>query len=266
MGTVVDTILTAAVNPGAGAVATVVASGDSLAVKMGNQSRNIFLEGLIRQGATAGFIQVVSPALHDNVNGIKVKPNESPSIYTLPAESDQVLTPGDNLVVKLAGGAAETDLGLLQLYYEDLPNQGARLHRYSEISGLIKYIKPQQVNVVSSAVIGGWSDTAINATEDVLHPAKDYAVLGYVTDTNLAFVGIKGGETANLRIGGPGTTNELVTSHYFVNMDAKNGRPWVPVFNSGARGSTFVSVAASTASVAAVVTLILAELSSNLPN
>jgi len=266
MGSVIDTVLFAAVNPGAGAVATVAASNDSLAIKMGNSARNIYLEGLIRQGTTAGFIQLLSPALHDNVNGIKITPNESPSIFSLPAESDQLLLPGDVITPRLSGGAAETDIGLMQLYYEDLPGQSARLHTWPEISGMIKYIKPQLVACTSSATIGAWVDTAVNTTEDVLHPNRDYAVLGYVTNVNLGFVGIKSGETANLRVGGPGTTSELVTSHYFVDMSVKNGRPWIPVFNSGARGSTFVSVCASTASVAASVTLLLAELNSNLTN
>lgn len=266
MGIAIDTILTAAVNPGAGAVATVAASGDSLQIRNANSARKIYLEGLIRQGGTPGFISVVSPMMHDNVNGIRLTPNESPSIYSLPAEANQLLLPGDNLTVNLSGGAAETDIGILQVYYEDLPSSSARLHRFSDISGIIKSMKPQRVAVTSPATIGQWSDTAITATEDVLHPNTDYAVLGFVTNTNLGFIGIKGGETGNLRIGGPGTTTELVTSNYFVNMDDKNGRPWIPVFNSAARGSTFVSVAASTASVAAVVTLILAELSTNLSN
>lgn len=266
MGTVVDTILTAAVNPGAGAVATVAASGDSLAVRLGNPARNIYLEGLIRAGTTKGFMAVVSPALHDNVNGIQVNPNESPSIESLPAEPDQKLVPGDNLVVKLSGGAAETDIGLLQLYYEDLPNQGARLHRYSDISGLIKSIKPQKVAVTTNATIGAWQDTVMTVTEDVLHPNTDYAVLGFATDTNLGFIGIKSGETANLRIGGPGTTSEWFTSNYFIRQDERNGRPWIPVINSAARGSTFVSTCNNAASTAAVITLLLAELSSNLSN
>lgn len=266
MGAIIDTILTSAVNPGAGAVATVAPSGDSLAVKLGNPSRSVYLEGMIRQGGTAGFMSLVSAALHDNVNGIRITPNESPSIFSLPAEIDQKLVPGDNLTVNLSGGAAETDIGLLQLYYEDLPNQGARLHNFPDFGGLIKSIKPQRVAVTSSATIGQWSDTSLTATEDVLHPNTDYAVLGFITNTNLGFIGIKSGETGNYRIGGPGTTNEAFTTNYYLNMAQKNGRPWIPIFNSAARASTFVSVANSAASTAAVVTLILAELSSNLPN
>lgn len=267
MGIAIDTILTAAVNPGAaGAVANVANSGDTLQIRNANSARKIYLEGLIRQGAAAGFVQVTSPALHDNVFGIRIKPSESPSIYSLPAEADQVLQPMDTLAVSISGGAAETDLALLQVYYEDLPGISARLHRYSEIAGMIGQIKPLRVAVVSSAVAGGWSDTVITTTEDTLQANHDYAVLGYMTDTNLGFVGLKGAETGNLRIGGPGTTNELVSTDFFVNMDVKNGRPWVPVINSANKGGLFVSVCNSAPSQAAIVTLLLAELTSNLNN
>lgn len=267
MGTAIDTILAAVVNPGAGgAVAGVANSGDTLQVRNANSARAVYLEGLIRAGATAGDIKITSPALHDNVFGIRVKPNETPSIFTLPAELDQTLVPMDTLVMTIGGGAAETDLGVLQVYYEDLPGISARLHRFGELTGLFGNVKPVRVAVVSSAVIGAWSDTVITTTEDALQANHDYAVLGYVTDTNLAAVGIKGAETGNLRICGPGTTSELVTSNYFVNMDTKNGRPWVPVINSANKGGIFVSVCAPAASVAAVVTLILVELKQNLNN
>lgn len=267
MGMAIDTILASAVNPGAGpTAATTAPSGDSLVVRNSNPARKAYLENVIRMGGTAGFIGVRSPMLHDNVRGIRITPAESPSIYSLPDEVDQVLQPQDALIVELSGGAAETDLGLLQVYYEDLPGIAARLHRWSDIQNNAKSVKPITVAVTSSATVGAWTDTVITTTENLLHANTDYAVVGYVSNTALGAIGIKGAETGNLRICGPGSTSEFATTDYFALMDARNGRPWVPVFNSANAGGVFVSVCAATASVAATVELICIELAQNLTN
>lgn len=259
----VDTILCAAVNPGAGpTLATTAASADSLQVRAGNTARKVFLECIGRMGGTAGFFGVRSPSLHDNTRGIRVPVAESPSVYTLPSEVDQVLQPMDLLIAELSGGAAETDIGWLSIYYEDLGGISARLKDWSAVSGLIKNVKPLTVAVTSSATIGAWTDTLITATEDLLVANTDYAVLGYIGTSAFGVVGIKGTETGNLRIGGPGSTSELATSDYFIRMNRDSGRPWIPVFNSANKGSTSVSVCAATASVAGSVTLILGQLSS----
>lgn len=263
--TAIDTILVAAVNPGAGpTAATAAASGDTLQVRAANSARKTYLEGLIRMGTAAGFFGVRSASLHDNTTGIRIKAAESPSLFSIPAEVDQVLQPGDTLVAEISGGAAETDIGLVQVYYEDLPGINARLHTWAELSGNVKNIKPVRVACTTSATIGAWSDTLITTTEDLLVAGNDYAVVGYLADSAYGAIGIKGAETGNLRICGPGSTSELATSNYFARMARDNGRPWVPVINASNKGGLFVSTCAATASVAGSVTLILAQLNSNI--
>lgn len=267
MGIAIDTVLSSAVNPGAGPAAfTVAPSGDSLQVRPFNTARNAYLENIIRAAGTAGFSRVRSAMLHDNTFGIQITPQESPSVYSIPAEADQMLRSGDNLVIEGSGGAAETDLTLLSIYYEDLPGITGRFHTAAEVAGNTKFIKPHRVACVSSAVIGAWTDTPLATTENLLHTGSDYAVLGYMSNAALAAIGIKGAETGNLRVCGPGSTSELVTTDFFLEMNRRNGRPWVPVFNAQSIGNLSVSVAANTASVAATVTLILAELTNPLSN
>lgn len=261
----IDTILCNAVNPGAaGAVASVAASGDSLQVRLGDPQRKVYLEAMGRMGAAAGFFGVRSPALHDFTKGLRIRPPESPSTYTIPPLADQLLTPGDTLLAEIGGGAAETDIAWLSVYYESLGAIGARLHRWSELSGNVKNIKTIEVAVVSNAVIGAWADTLITATEDLLAANWDYAIMGYSTTVPFGCVGVRGLETGNLRICGPGSSQEVVTSEFFLDMDQKNGRPWVPVINSGNKGGIQVSVAANTASVAGTVSLYVAQLNSNI--
>lgn len=266
MGLAFDTVLANAVNPGAGGgTATVTASGDSLSVRNFPNANAAYLEGLTRMGTTAGFAQVRSPLLHDNVQGIRITPGESPSYFSIPADTQQMLQPQDTLIVTIGGGSGETDVAILYIYYSNLPGASARLVMPSDIAGNQKYFKPIQVAVTSSATIGAWVDTVITTTEDLTHANKDYAVLGYTSNTALAVIGIKGIDTGNLRASGPGnSTNEFPTTRYFEWLSEFTGRPHIPVWNSANKNGTYVSVAAATASVAATVELMCVELVNNL--
>lgn len=261
----IEIILTAATNPSAGPTAFVPASGDSLSVRSFAQTDSAFLQNIIRQGTTAGFAQVRSPLLHDNVRGIRVTPGESPSVFSLPGVAMQRLRPQDTLIVEGSGGAAEVDLIALTNYYNNLPGGQARLFGWGDIQPLIKNIKPLSVAVTTGATAGTWNDTVITTTEDLLHANTDYAVLGYMASTAVGVVAVKGIDTGNLRAGGPGSTSELPTTNYFQYMSQNTGNPWIPVINSANKNGTFVSTTAATASVATTIELILAELSQNLP-
>lgn len=259
-----ETVLFGAVNPGAGA-AGVVAPGDPTVIRAFQQPAKAYLEQIIRMGATAGFVGVTSPMLHDPIRGIRITPLESPSVFSLPAEVSQSLISQDTLTVTISGGAAESDIAAISVYYTDLPGATARLYSWGDIGGNVKTIKPQAVAVVSSATPGQWVDTSMTTTENLLHANTDYAVLGYMSNAALGVIGIKGTDTSNFRAAGPGSTLELATTDYFVKMSNLTGRPHIPVFNSANAANTFVSVAASGVSVAATVELILAELVNPMP-
>lgn len=265
MGTAAELILVSAVNPGAGPTAfTPGGSGDSLSVRSFSPADKARLEGVIRMGTTAGFVQVRSPLFHDNVRGIRVTPAESPSVFSLPGDALQGVQPQDTLIVEGSGGAAETDIALLQLYYDNLPGASPRLHSWGDIANNIASVKPISVAVTSSATAGNWVDTLLTTSENLLHANKDYAVLGYMANVALGAIALKGIDTGNLRVGGPGSTQEYPTTNYFVDLTNRTGRPHIPVFNSANANGTFVSVCAATASVAATVELICVELASNL--
>lgn len=267
-GFALDTVVTSAVNPGAGPTAfTTAASGDSLVVRnfaLGTDYAALIQ--LTRRGATSGFFRVRSPLLHDNVRGVMVTTGETPSLAAMPAEFYQRLIAQDTLIAEGSGGAAETDLGILTIFYSNLVGAAARLHMRGDVSGIVKSIKPITVAVTSSATIGAWTDTVVTTTEDLTHANTDYAILGFVTNVALGWVAVKGIDTGNLRLGGPGSINVEDTSNYFVWQSDRHGIPFIPVFNSANKGGTFVSVVDSAASTAATVTLWCAELAQNLPN
>lgn len=267
MGAAIDTVLAFATE---GAVAAFpqalgTASGDSLTVRAFDTPAYAKLTSLIYSAAGGQKVRVLSPMLHDNVTGMTFEPAEIPSMHLMPRQVGVPLVSGDTLVVQGGIAAAGTIVAALQVYYSNLRGQSARLASWADIRGNIKYIKSVEVDLGAVAT-GAWTDTLITNTENQLHAHKDYAVLGYTPNTAIDVIGVKGQETGNLRICGPGNTTTLDLSEYFIAMSEQQGTPFIPVFNADNRGSFYVSAAhhAAVAGGAEHAYLILAELTNNL--
>lgn len=234
--------------------------GDSFSIRNFPTSNWARLEAIFREGAAKGQVRVESPMMHDDVKGITLGPGNAVSQYLLPQQVGQQVYPGDTLTVESDIAAAGSTLVGLLIYYQSLSSSEARLHSWGDISGIIKNIKPMEVDVTTSGTIGTWEDTAINSVDKQLHAGHDYAVLGYQVDTAIACVGVKGQETANLRNCGPGIIDSGFTSDYYVMMSNRHGTPHIPVFNADNASAYYVSTLANAASVASKVYMILAEL------
>jgi len=261
----IDTVVGHAANPSSTFTAVTFNSGDSGVVRNFAQTDTAMLERITRVGGTSGAARVLSPLLHDNVRGITFTSAESPTHYLMPQQRGEQLRPQDTLTVQVTGGTAETDLVALSIYYSNLPGATARLYNWADIMPLIAHIKPMEVDCTNSATVGAWTDTLITTTENLLKANTDYAVLGFVTDIAQGMVGIKGQETNNLRVCGPGATLTDTTSNFFVEWSQREQTPHIPVFNAANAGNTYVSTCDVTASTTPKVQLILAQLSSNLP-
>jgi hypothetical protein len=262
----IDTIVGKAVNPSTTQTTVTFASGDSGTVRNFAAPDTAILDRVTRVGATSGNVRILSPLLHDNVRGITFTSPETPSDFLMPRWVPQYLKTQDTLAVSMTGGAAESDLASLSIYYSNIGGGSARLHNIGDVQPLINAIKPMVVAVTNSATIGTWTDTVITTTENLLQANTDYAILGYITDTALGLIGVKGLETQNLRIAGPGPTSTRDTEDFFVKWSNERGTPHIPVFNSANAGSMFVSTVDTTASSTANVQLVLGRLSQNLPN
>lgn len=249
-----------------GLTAATVANGDSATVRYFPQTNPAFLEAVGFQASGTRVARVTSPLLHDNVTGLTFNTAEQPSSFLLPQEIGQPIFAGDTLAVSLDAAATSDSVAVLCNYYTVLNGVSARLYNWGDISGIIKNIKVMEVDCTSNAAIGQWSDTVITATENQLHAGTDYAILGYESSVAVVAVAIKGQDTGNLRVGGPGVTTAFDSSDYFVAMSNWHSRPHIPVINSDNRNSVYVSVAANTASVATKTSIIMAELTQRLPN
>jgi hypothetical protein len=263
MGRAIDTILGQVTNQVALSNLVLAGSGDTLQVKQFADQSKAVLENIIIKGGQVATARITSPVLHDPVRGITILSAQAPTTLSLPREIGQPLTKGDVLSVQATSGGANSTAVALQHYYEDLGGTDALLYHWADISGNIINVKPLEVDVAASAVIGAWNDTALTTTESLLHANKYYACLGYNVDVACAVVALRGPDTGNLRVGGPGSTLQMVTADYWAAESDRTSRPHIPVIQANNAGGTTVSVADNAASTAVKVQLILAELDGN---
>lgn len=263
MGLAIDTVLLDlhnAATTAVGLTATTPATGDSLAVRSFDPGAHAYFEALFLQGSGTRQARITSPRLHDNVTGLTFQTAESPAQFLFPRQAAQELYAVDQLVVQVdAAASSDTVAGLLN-YYTDLKGISADLRPWREVRDQVINYKTVEVDLTTSATIGQWTDTAVNTTENQLKADYAYAVLGFETQTALLCMGLKGPATGNLRICAPGATETLDIGSYFIEMEERQGRPFIPVFKANDRANTFLSAAANTASVAAKVYMICAQL------
>lgn len=264
MGHAVDTVLAFSTQVGAAAFPTPLAAtaGDSLVVRGTKGETKGHLIALITGADAAGNkFRLTSPLLHDNVTGLTWRSPENPGMFLVPEYTSVELNELDTLAVNGQCGAATTITAGLVIQYDDIRGQDAQLVRWSDIRGDIKYLKSIEVDLNAIAV-GAWTDTPITTTEDQMHADKSYAVLGYAVNPAVDIIGFKGIATGNLRFCGPGASQSLDLTNYFVRMADLHEMPYIPVFQANDRKGIYVSAAnhAAIAGGAAVASIIVAEL------
>ncbi len=250
-------------NPSTTFTALTANTGDSFTVKNFANGRAFLLNAWTKEG-TIGDLRVRSPLLHENTQGIRLRtPLVNKARPLLPLAAQQQLQAQDGLTVEMTGGAAETDLASLLIYYEDLMiGGGSSLITWAECDARIVHQVGLEVAITSGATAGQYGGTvAINASFNILKANTPYAILGYMTDTELGNIGIISPDFANLRVGGPGSTDAYLTSNWFYLLSQAAGLPLVPVFNSANVGNTTIDVTDSATGTSINVVLILAQLS-----
>lgn len=263
MGMAMEVIGARATNPGAGPAACAASTGDTLAIRSFDLATPAYLLNVWGQEATAGFVQIRSPRLHDNVRGIRTRILAATTRAELGYDAVQHLYPQDTLTVECAGGAAETDAFGMLIYYQDAPGMAARLATWEQVLPRIVQLLSIETTMVAPAVAGDWgAGVALNAaaTGDLTKANTDYAVLGYLTDTACTSVGIVGPDTGNVRVGGPGGIEPIETRDWFKDLARSTGMPCIPIINSANKGATLVQQQNNAAAGTPIIDLMMAEL------
>jgi hypothetical protein len=238
-------------------------TGDSATIKNFTNGRAWILNAWTKEG-TIGDLRIRSPLLHEFTQGIRLRtPLVNKCRPLLPLPGQQPVQAQDGLTLEMTGGAAETDVGTLLVYYEDLLiGGGSSLASWQEIDARMLHQMGLEIAITSGGTAGQYGGTvAINASFNILKANTAYAILGYLTDTELANIGILGPDFANLRISVPGSTDAYLTANWFYALAQTTGLPLVPVFNSANAGNTNIDVIDTGTATAINVVLILAQLS-----
>lgn len=262
MGRVIEIISGTVTNPSTALTPWVMNTGDSNMIRNFNLASAAHLEDAWGENTTAGALEIKSPKLHDNVQGILLNIPAANPQPRLPDQMRQLLYPQDTLTILQSGEASGVDAGSLLVAYDDLPGGSARLYTWSQIQPMIKAYLTVQNNMTSAGTAGIYSTAQpINQVTDLLKANTDYAILGYATSVGGSSVGWRSPDFSNYRIGGPLSTQIIETRDYFLRKSVVSGDPWIPVFNSANKGSTFLDITKVATSTAVTIFTYLAQVS-----
>lgn len=266
----IDTISFFVTAPSTTQTAVTYSSGDSGRVRTFQQPpHNAYLLSLWGDHQTAGYIQILSPNLHEGTRGITVFDVASEVQPLIPRISMNPLISNDLLTINMTGSATAGDIetGVAMIYYDDLPGISCNLIDADELRARGGQIYSNE-NTLALGTAGGWSGSeAINAEFDIMKPNKYYALLGGSVSVECAAVAVRGIDTGNLRIGFPG--NELqkeMTVNWFVRcsevirqLTGKPGKT-IPVFWGGNKSAILVDGAQDENGADTLVNLLFQQL------
>jgi len=216
-------------------------AGDSLAVRSFDSPKVAKILQHWNDVQVAGTSQLRSAKLHDNVRGIRIDTIVSEPVPLLPWGVGQRVYQNDTLIQELAGSAVAGDIEFVAslFYYEDLPGGNARLITVDELMRRATNISGVE-NTLALGTAGGYSGAeAINAENDQFHASAEYAIVGYIVDTECAVVGYRGADTSNFRVGGPGIeTFRDITADWFVRLARAFNLPLIPVMRAENKANT----------------------------
>lgn len=236
-------------------------TGDSTTILSGMGRAFIVDAWSFSQGT--GIFTIHSPKMHDDLYGLKLRHIAAQSYSLFPIPVKEELSPQDTITLAATGSATAGDIEThaVLLHYQSPGSAGGRYITYEEFILNVEKILSIEF-AITAGTTGGYSGTLAfsAAAEDRLKGNRDYAVLGYATTVMQGSIVFRGPDTGNWRVGGPGNTNREFTKDFFLSMARAHNGPYIPVFNSAQKASTYVEVTNNENAASPVVTLYLALL------
>ncbi|MGH9492611.1 MAG: hypothetical protein ACRD2K_03840 [Terriglobales bacterium] len=229
--------------PGATLTALTMAAGNSATVRSAKEGSGIWLLEAWTDNQAAGTFRIRSPRLHDSAQGIRLDAAISDASPLLPMGFKQRLFSQDALTLELSGSAVVGDIetAALLVYYEDVPGIEARFITPEVLMARGVNIMGVE-NTLSLGTLGGYSgEEAINAEFDNWKANTDYALLGYLVDTECAAVRWRGVDSGNFGVGGPGKEDgRFFTNEWFLRLSRLTGLALIPVFNAANKNAILI--------------------------
>lgn len=221
------------------------------------------LVGAGRKGATVGTMRVRTNLLHDDLQALRFRALAADPTSHIPHWVPNLLYAQDTPLVDGDGTNAEVEAYWLGIFYSNLPGAQARLHSPADILPNVDLLVAQQVTI-SAVAPPAFATAALTSLYNTLKANRDYAVLGFQSDTPLLAVGIQGADTSNLVAGFGCPTDIWKTKDAFVRLSYEYNLPLIPVINAANAPATNVNVYNDVAAAGANVTFILGLLRQNL--
>lgn len=243
--------------------ALTMAAGNSLTVRWFPEGANAYLLTLWEDVQATGIFSVRSPKMHDNVKGFRARTVVSNLMPNMPPSKGQKLYAQDTLIATLSGSATAGDIegACMLFYYDNLPGSNGRFDTWNALKDKIKNIVTVE-NTISTGTSGGYSgEEAINAEQDLFKANTDYALLGYLCQVEASAVRIRGTDTGNLGVGGPGDPDlNWLQKEWFIWLSVNSGLPTIPIFNSANKSGILVDALQDENGADPVVNWIFGEL------
>lgn len=236
----IELLVATATAAASGGTAAAAVTGDSLVVKNAKQAR--ILAAWVDMQA-AGYVQIVRPSGHDTTRDYRARVPASEIEMILALGLPLEVEPQETLSITLAEAGTAGDVATLAMLmeYDDLNGVNQRLMDWPDLQKKIEKIVT--IDCTLAMAVGpafAASEELITAESDLLKANRDYAVIGYRVATECAAVYIRGQDTGNVRIGGPGNDlNGELTCQWFAMLSRAFNRPMIPVINSGNKGNTY---------------------------
>jgi hypothetical protein len=249
--------------PGATITAVTLAAGNSLTVRNARLDSRAWLLSLWTDHQVAGIVHLRSAKLHDNVQGIRARTMISEVQPVLPRRFRQPLVPQDTLILAQSGSAVAGDIesACFLAFYEDLPGTDGQFIDAGTLAEKTIEIVTVETSHTTAATGGYSGEVALNSSFDLLKANEYYALIGYDVSAECAAVRIRGADTGNLGVGGPGSdTDRHLTRDWFRGLAADFDMPLIPVFNSANKGGILCDAVQDENAAAVVVNWIFARL------
>ena len=221
------------------------------------------LLGFGRKGATAGTARIRSNLFHDDLQGLRVRALAADPTSHIPHWVPNLLYAQDAPTLDGDGTNLEVEAYWEAVYYSNLPGVAARLHSPADILPNVDLIFGQEI-LISAVAPPAFASANIGSLYNTSKANRDYALLGFQSDTALLAIGIQGSDTGGLVAGFGCPADIWKTKDAFVRLAYEYNLPLIPVINSANIPSTNLNVYNDIAAANARVTLILGLLRQNL--
>jgi hypothetical protein len=266
MGAGLELLVGQATAPGTTFTGLTMATGNTLTVRNTDLTTPVALLSLWAFNNGAGAFRVRSPRLHDNQQGIRVQVSATTPVPRYPRWGfQQRLIPQDTLTAEITGSvtAGKIEQGALLIYYTNLPGINGRFISSDTLVRRGVNMMGQTVTITTGAVGGFSGQVAVNSGSglDQWKANTDYALIGYLVDTNCCALRVQGIDSGNMGVGGPGlASNPDLTSYWFGWLSTYYGIPVIPVFNAANKFAILVDAAQNDGGAAVIATLFFVEL------